>query len=155
MCPLVSPFTRLRICHEKQLVYFYLVHLSLHRISLCTDDVYTIRWFDYLQRYLMTSQIAKFMGPTWVLSAQMGPVLAPWTLLSGVFNSRTNKGVDLMTRYGCVENYSTAFIWELRSQWIKRIGMTSYHVSRTELQGPVLVALINFSHSMNKYLHAQ
>ena len=24
------------------------------------------------------------MGPTWVLSAQMGPMLAPWTLLSGV-----------------------------------------------------------------------
>ena len=24
------------------------------------------------------------MGPTWVLSAQMGPMLATWTLLSGV-----------------------------------------------------------------------
>ena len=26
------------------------------------------------------------MGPTWVLPAQMGPMLAPWTLLSGVKN---------------------------------------------------------------------
>ena len=25
------------------------------------------------------------MGPTWVLSAQMGPMLAPWTLQSGCF----------------------------------------------------------------------
>ena len=32
------------------------------------------------------------MGPTWVLSAQMGPMLAPWTLLSGVaFNLLTGK----------------------------------------------------------------
>ena len=34
------------------------------------------------------SQIAKFMGPTWDPSGscrpQMGPMLAPWTLLSGV-----------------------------------------------------------------------
>ena len=37
---------------------------------------------------LRTSQIAKFMGPTWgppgSCRPQMGPMLAPWTLLSGV-----------------------------------------------------------------------
>ena len=35
------------------------------------------------------SQIARFMGPTWGPSGscrpQMGPMLAPWTLLSGMF----------------------------------------------------------------------
>ena len=35
----------------------------------------------------MTSQIAKFMGPTWgplgSCRPQMGPILTPWTLLSG------------------------------------------------------------------------
>ena len=36
------------------------------------------------------------MGPTWVLSAQDGPMLAPWTLLSG---GRLNKK-DGLTRYG-------------------------------------------------------
>ena len=36
------------------------------------------------------------MGPTWVLSTQMGPMLAPWTLLSG---GRLNKK-DGLTRYG-------------------------------------------------------
>ena len=39
----------------------------------------------------ITSQIAKFMGPTWgppgSCRPQMGPMLAPWTLLSGL--SRT------------------------------------------------------------------
>ena len=37
---------------------------------------------------LWTSQIAKFMGPTWGTPGscrpQMGPMLAPWTLLSGI-----------------------------------------------------------------------
>ena len=36
---------------------------------------------------LNTAQIAKFMGPTWgppgSCRSQMGPMLAPWTLLSG------------------------------------------------------------------------
>ena len=42
-----------------------------------------------LRLYDMTSQIAKFMGPTWgppgSCRPQMGPMLAPWTLLSGTF----------------------------------------------------------------------
>ena len=37
--------------------------------------------------FWITTQIAKFMGPTWGPSGsfrpQMGPMLAPWTLLSG------------------------------------------------------------------------
>ena len=40
---------------------------------------------QYLDR---TAQIARFMGPTWGPSGscrpQMGPMLAPWTLLSGM-----------------------------------------------------------------------
>ena len=39
---------------------------------------------------LVWSQIAKFMGPTWGLPGscrpQMGPMLVPWTLLSGMFS---------------------------------------------------------------------
>ena len=40
-----------------------------------------------LPEYNDTTQIAKFMGPTWgppgSCRPQMGPMLAPWTLLSG------------------------------------------------------------------------
>ena len=40
------------------------------------------------QKLLSTSQTAKFMGPTWGPSGscrpQLGPMLAPWTLLSGI-----------------------------------------------------------------------
>ena len=32
------------------------------------------------------------MGPTWVLSAQIGPILAPWTLLSGPWDSDAGSG---------------------------------------------------------------
>ena len=42
----------------------------------------------------VTSQIAKFMGPTWgppgSCRPQMGPMLAPWTLLSGMILHTTN-----------------------------------------------------------------
>ena len=41
----------------------------------------------FLRVLLMATQTAKFMGPTWGPSGscrpQMGPMLAPWTLLSG------------------------------------------------------------------------
>ena len=40
-----------------------------------------------MRYYKLTTQIAKFMGPTWgppgSCRPQMGPMLAPWTLLSG------------------------------------------------------------------------
>ena len=43
------------------------------------------------------SQIAKFMAPTWGPSGscrpQMGPMLAPWTLLSGMFNTLHNSSL--------------------------------------------------------------
>ena len=42
---------------------------------------------------ISTSLIATFMGPTWGPSGadrtQVGPMLAPWTLLSGMFGSET------------------------------------------------------------------
>ena len=44
------------------------------------------------EKWVLTviSQIANFMGPTWgppgSCRPQMGPMLAPWTLLSGMFN---------------------------------------------------------------------
>ena len=41
----------------------------------------------------LSSLIAKFMGPTWVPSGadrtQVGPMLAPWTLLSGLVSFHT------------------------------------------------------------------
>ena len=46
-------------------------------------------------RLCKTTQIAKFMGPTWSppgsCRSQMGPMLAPWALLLRYFNSTSTK----------------------------------------------------------------
>ena len=58
-----------------------------------------IRWLTISQNLMSgarqvykTHQIAKFMGPTWdppgSCRPQMGPTLAPWTLLSGTSTNR-------------------------------------------------------------------
>ena len=48
----------------------------------------------------VTSQIAKFMGPTWgppgTCRPQMGPILAPWTLLSGALWFTSAPSVSLL-----------------------------------------------------------
>ena len=48
------------------------------------------------------SQISKFMGPTWgppgSFRPQMGPMLAPWTLLSGMVTKRKDKTSCRKTR---------------------------------------------------------
>ena len=53
-------------------------------------------WSQYMDRRSIP-QIAKFMGPTWgppgSCRPQMGPMLAPWTLLSGTFWDRIIKAV--------------------------------------------------------------
>ena len=51
---------------------------------------------------LVTSQISKFMGPTWgppgSSRPQMGPMLAPWTLLSGLIHLSLSGVPDLWDR---------------------------------------------------------
>ena len=59
-----------------------------YSISVATQKYAGI--FNRIHRCIyQASQIAKFMGPTWgppgSCRPQMGPLLAPWTLLSGYF----------------------------------------------------------------------
>ena len=60
------------------------------RIWLLAQLLYfVVAWFPSIQvhRNVIRSLIARFMGPTWGPSGadrtQVGPMLAPWTLLSG------------------------------------------------------------------------
>ena len=60
-----------------------------------TFRIYTSYWSMFVtQVYWIISQIAKFMGPTWgppgSFRPQMGPILAQWTLLSGISCSTSN-----------------------------------------------------------------
>ena len=64
-------------------VHQHKLHITLSLIILAHCTLYAAS----LDRLPMTSQIAKFMGPTWgplrSCRPQMGPMLTPWTLLSG------------------------------------------------------------------------
>ena len=62
--------------------------------GICTYKCSDMKWWEILiilqppTAIFIMSQIARFMGPTWGPSGagrtQVGPMLAPWTLLSGV-----------------------------------------------------------------------
>ena len=64
---------------------------SLYQVAILTIGrnvpLLTLAGFVWLILVYLSTQIAKFMGPTWGPSGscrpQMGPMLAPWTLLSG------------------------------------------------------------------------
>ena len=65
----------------------YLVY-SMSQYILPTLWVLFYRLLHSCQYFLMHCLIASFMGPTWVPSGadrtQVGPMLPPWTLLSGL-----------------------------------------------------------------------
>ena len=64
-------------------------------------------WCQLTSLYRSQSPIAKFMGPTWgppgSCRPQMGPMLAPWTLLSGMLPQiRASYGVTRSPHYNDV-----------------------------------------------------
>ena len=72
-----------------------------------------------------SSQIAKFMGPTWgppgPCGTQMGPMLAPWILLSGItckitYNAKGIKKV-MVTKGREVHNWFVCYHGFIVSQW--------------------------------------
>ena len=67
----------------------YRAFAALHNT---VEFYYSMVQYNTILTYsLITSQIAKFMGPTWgrpgSCRPQMGPMLVPWTLLSGLVNT--------------------------------------------------------------------
>ena len=78
-------------CHVKKLHAEY-SQIGTRRFRKASECYLIICW-SYESRRLtisqLWSQIAKFMGPTWgppgSCRPQMGPMLAPWTLLSGIW----------------------------------------------------------------------
>ena len=90
---------------------YYISSLTVYAIHIISDDIPSwyfflmencpiadvlgklcaaLCWLPHWKALCRPTQIAKFMGPTWGLSRscqpQMGPMLAPWTLLSGYNN---------------------------------------------------------------------
>ena len=72
--------------------------------------------------HVKTSLIARFMGPTWGLSGvdrtQVGPMLAPWTLLSGICYSLYCIEIKMKA-------HKTLNIW--RITWLYQSDTNSLH----------------------------
>ena len=78
-----------------------------------------------------TPQIAKFMGPTWGPSGadrtQVGPMLAPWTLLSGTEHNNTRTVYTFLVLYNPRFSILKPL---LRSQRKKHLQMLKSSVDR-------------------------
>ena len=101
----------------------------------CHNPLTWIWWMPCLYNYLELSLIARFMGPTRSPSGadrtQVGPMLALWTLLSGILwsvNLVSNSTARLLanckslTHWGChvpVDIFKWIFSNENISAWIK------------------------------------
>ena len=85
-----------------------LIHIYLVGRIVCIKTMFKMRnpsdysthWdWEEIAAILQATQITKFMGPTWgppgSCRPQMGPILDPWTLLSGDLFSRISLIEDL------------------------------------------------------------
>ena len=88
---------------ELQFMVSFKLHWSLFLSFQFTFASYNGLIEPMIGLFIVT-QIAKFMGPTWgppgSCRPQMGPMLAPWTLLSGVMNISS-----------CIIRHSTRWQW--------------------------------------------
>ena len=108
--PVGSPITRLyrhdedeAVCTLQSLVIWSFdvcPNIQLNKKNGLADKLDTLSlamnyWTIACYDYVILSQIPKFMGPTWgppgSCRPQIGPMLAPWTLLSGFLMSSANK----------------------------------------------------------------
>ena len=87
-----------------QIIYLFVHHMSLHEPTI-VQNIYT--------------QIVRFIWPTWdpprSCRPQVGPMSAPWTLLSGY--SRTGLTQQILTL-----EVSRDFTWPCRLFWLASSG---------------------------------
>ena len=95
----------------------------------------------YKVQHTESSLIARFMGPTWGPSGadrtQVGPMLDPWTLLSGIFllwqitSLQRDMGVMGSLFTGNSTFYSTSLFWTVINDLIKVASCGHHDVSNT------------------------
>ena len=109
-------------------------------------------------KYRIMSLIARFMGPTWGPSGadrtQVGPMLAPWTLLSGVCTQVTNCfsahervifGVYFLSCKATWEiNTKITLVWA-QKQFVTRVHAISYFLH--DMTNPwMMIKMTIFTH---------
>ena len=98
-------FQEQRFIKELLLFYHYMVKkwygwriLKLHYIMILNIFTCCFPVYGFPMNHCEAPQITKFMGPTWgppgSCRPQMGPMLAPWTLLSGSVRDLVSMGMS-------------------------------------------------------------
>ena len=82
-------YTRRIVSYNPVSFHFFFGKCHLNNGCIFTQIHFIYHIFHISSYWTVVSQIAKFMWPTWgppgSCRPQMGPMLAPWTLLSGIF----------------------------------------------------------------------
>ena len=79
----------------------YIIRRDAHVTSLYSGYLKPSCWYRWwlLPHINISYQIARFLWPTWgppgSCRPQMGPMFAPWILLSGIRRSRTTPGITV------------------------------------------------------------
>ena len=95
-----------RLCNLIISAVYYRV--SRKRVAIVIFLAYVIitHCWGWCSLKVIISQIAKFIGPTWgppgSCRPQMGPMLASWTLLSGMFHYRHDKMISCQRNGLCI-----------------------------------------------------
>ena len=99
-------------------------------------------WYGHIKTKKRTTLIARFMGPTWGPSGadrtQVGPMLVPWTLLSGNENASLFYGIYCMSGVFCqkkvsrtrTSNYIPQYLWDVitcRCPWYLLLAQHSWY----------------------------
>ena len=84
-------------------------------------------------------QIAKFMGPTWCppgsCRPQMGPMLSPWTLLSGIIGSEDIAPAGILTIRKGSHFWALQSIGGIVHQFIQQISTTMFKLLNEVVSG--------------------
>ena len=134
-------------------LFFYWVLISLWRRYLCVESSHTKKSFRELP--VATTQIARFMGPTWGPSGscrhQMGSMLAPWTLLSGETRSNSGKLTTCFRRF--VVTLADQFVIIHQVELVPSVQLDAAHDAGEALQViDVILRATNYLSRRNAFI---
>ena len=143
MLPLTYIYINIYIYIRLRTYSLYLISYFVNtKKSQCIVKT-TTRQFQYDSKPTTshtTTLIARYMGPTWGPSgadrAQMGPMLAPWTLLSGKMSCwwpvQTSHGKIAAAKTLCRSDYANICNGAISRKWcrLKKVGIRIFGMKR-------------------------
>ena len=112
-------YQKLKQIHQQLKTLFQLSYSNRHQNQMLCDMTHQPSWCWIYMRKLKNTLIVRFMGPTWGPPGddrtQVGPMLAPWTLLSGYIEN--NACTRVTNCFSAHESVILVFIF-LSWHWI-------------------------------------